>query len=297
VLIAHKVIDALLGRGNRHKLIPIKGITEFQRQNVARLLEASQKFDFGDLMLEKNPNGVAGRWLLPALTHEECKFWEQGLIPLPFKACWYEFVINNSRSGLLVLQDMEGEKPGTYIHRIDYVLGEEVIFDGVLLGVEGATEEGLRCTLSGNTHAIESLRKTGELHDAVIMNAPLAIYLTMMLSSRSTEISVAPEQKFLNRKKIKKGLTPLPAHRIVHIVPNKYREAAESEARAERRMPRLHWRRSHLRHFDHQTGNSKYMPDLAYKGTQGWWVTVVPRMLVGRPELGEVTHEYKLEKL
>ena len=36
------------------------------------------------------------------------------------------------------------------------------------------------------------------------------------------------------------------------------------------------------------------MPDLTYKGTQGWWVTVISRMLVGSPELGELTHEYKL---
>jgi hypothetical protein len=293
VLIAHKVIDALLGRGNRYKLLPIKGVTPKQRQDIASVLDASQKFDFGDLMLEKTGN--TGRWLLPALSREECKFWEQGLIPLPFKSCWYEFVIGTSRSGLLVMQDMAGELPGTYIHRIDYVLGEEVIFDGVLLGIEGATEDGLRCSMSGNTHAIDSLRKRGELHDAVIMNGPLAIYLTMMLGSRTTEITVGPVPKFLNRKKVQKGETPLPAHRIVHIVPNKYRQAAEREALAERRLPRLHWRRSHLRHFDHQTGNSKYMPDLVYKGTQGWWATVVPRMLVGNPSLGELSHEYRVD--
>ena len=292
MLIAHKVIDALLNRGNRYKLFPVAGVTEKQRRDVAACIDAAQKFDFGDLMLETT--GEAGHWFLPKLSSDELQFWQQGLIPLPFKLCWYEFVINNCRSGMLVMQDAGEAKAGTYIHRADFVLGDKIMFDGVLLGIESADSEGLRCSLSGNATAIEGLKRTGELNEAVVMNGPLAIYLTMMLNSRTTEIETVEPPKFLNRKKIKRGVTPLPAHRVVHIVPAKFREQAEREAVAERRLPRLHWRRSHLRHFDHQTGNSKYMPDLTYKGTQGWWVTVISRMLVGSPELGELTHEYKL---
>ena len=158
-------------------------------------------------MLEKPKDG---QWRLPGLSHDELKYWGQGLFPLPFQACWYEFVINNCRSGLLIVQDMADKPPGTYLYRLDFVEGDIVLFDGVLLYIGSVVEDGLRYSLSGNTYMIDSLKAQGKLWVNVIMNGPLAIYLTMMLNSRTTEIETVEPPKFLNRKKVKRGVTPLP---------------------------------------------------------------------------------------
>ena len=33
----------------------------------------------------------------------------------------------------------------------------------------------------------------------------------------------------------------------------------------------------------------------AYKGTVGWWISIIPRFLVGHAELDELSHEYRVQ--
>src|SRR3546814_264923 len=81
-------------------------------------------------------------------------------------------------------------------------------------------------------------------------------YLLIMLSSRSTEVDVVPAPDRLNRARARKGKkAPIPAHRVVSIIPHRIAAEMRREAGAEgdrvlRSTPRLHWRRSHIRMRD-----------------------------------------------
>jgi len=121
---------------------------------------------------------------------------------------------------------------------------------------------------------------------------PLVDYLTLMLHSRTTEVHVEHAPERLNKRRMEHGKVPLPAHRAVNIVPLSYRTSPRGAGT--HASPRLHWRRSHKRHFEERTGGAVWVPAEQWKGKVGWWVTVVPRFLVGKAELGEVSHEYRV---
>src|SRR3546814_11003463 len=78
-------------------------------------------------------------------------------------------------------------------------------------------------------------------------------YLLIMLSSRSTEVDVVPAPDRLNRARARKGKNaPIPAHRVVSIIPHRIAaelrtEAGADGARVLRQNPRLHRRRAHIR--------------------------------------------------
>lgn len=326
MLIAHKVIDALVGTG---ELIPIPGTSKHGREHMAQMIRAAQKFDFGDLLLEPIPKNE-GHWLLPRLSDDEMDWWRGGLIPLPFQTVWYEFVIGQTRSAVLVY---EPEPDIWKVERIEYV-NKQVLYDGVACVVQRSTavqsdkprdttlgvdyqglfreavaheaaviagfpgwispDKKLKLKLEGNDEFLHVMRGSSDfIRDNLGMNVPLAIYLTLMLSSRTTEVRQAPpESPKLNKARIKRGKEPLPSHRIVRIVPESFRKASVLEGYAQRRAPRLHWRRSHLRHYDHRVPSAQWSEQLDHEGRKGWWVTVIARQLVGRSELGEVSHDY-----
>lgn len=128
-----------------------------------------------------------------------------------------------------------------------------------------------------------------ELHlDA---DADLAIYMTMMLSSRTTEVRYEAPPEKLNRARMKRGNTPLPAHRIVTIVPGKYIDQGDAQG-GTHRSPRLHWRRSHRRHYPNRVPSAVWLDSEQHKGVTGWWVGIIARQLVGLAKDGEVSHEY-----
>lgn len=272
MLIAHKVIDALRGRDKKYTLILVPGMPDKATcEDVAELINRAQKFDFGDLVLEqKDDNSYA----IPALTEDEKNFWREGLIPLPFPVCWYEWVLGGFRSGLLVLE----REPELWVHRIDFVR-DEVLFDGVAVQLDRQPVIGsnhIRATLSGNYTLLNSL--AGErVSGWIATSGLLAIYLTLMLNSKSTESVVEPAPAKLNAARVKRGHAPLAAHRVVRIVPRRF-QYERGPLGHERLSPRLHWRRSHLRHY----ADGK--------------MVVIARMLVGKAELGEVSHEYRIGK-
>lgn len=276
MLVAHKIIDALRSTDKKYVAPPLLGVTKEHQRQVADIIQIAEKFDFGDLMFEPTPDHTG--WHLPALTSDEQSFWHEGLIPLPTKVCWYEFVIGTTRSGLLVVD----EDPLWHIQRLDFDNGREVMFDGVIISMSRTTtvkNTPLTVELHGNTSLIDRLKMSPEkeylLRDCLAVSGPLAVYLTLMLNSRSTSIVTEKAPAKLNAARLKRGHAPLPQHRIVTIVPKNYSHVKGADG-VERRSPRLHWRRTHLRHLP--TGRA----------------IVIARMLVGKAELGEVSHEYRI---
>lgn len=291
MLVIHHIIDALRGKSKKYQTMSLPGVTEQKCSDMATLLNDAEKFDFGTLVLEKKPE--SDEWLLPKLTKDELQFWCQDLIPLPAPACWFEFTINNSRSGVFVVED--GDR--WLINRIDFC-PPDVLFDAVVVSINKlnvAEEKDIDIFLHGNQSMIDAMRDNDLWKRAsVASSAPMALYLTLMLNSKTTEILPEAAPKTLNKARAKKGKALLAAHRIVTIVPSRYQHESENEGRSLRRPPRLHWRRSHKRHFDHHVPSAIWAPEEQHRDRKGWWVAVIPRCLVSRAELGEVSHEYRV---
>lgn len=304
MLVAHHIIDVLTGAAKRPPLLQLPGLTSDDCNRAATMIHNAQKFDFGDLHLEPMKDDV-GQWKLPEFTDDERDFWIQGLIPLPYPAVWYEFTLNRSRSGLLVWQ--RGEDDSIWmVERIDYTQNG-VLFMGIvsILNRFRATNDSLHIEIGGNTELYDILLRSTERNpdmqyvtgSNINTAAMLALYMTLMLNSRSTEIEPGPPPPpKLNKKRASAGHTPLAEHSIVRIVPERYRNAAQKEAVGTHRPPRLHWRRSHLRHYDRHTPSSKWVPNATHEGKTGWWIAVISRQLVGRSDLGEISHEYRIEE-
>lgn len=325
-LFAHKAIDALRD-SKRYKLYDVLGHLKHERKRTAAsMIVEAQKFDFGSLHLEKLSE-EEGTWAIPAMTTEEMEWWRDGLIPLPFPICWYEFVINGWRSGLLVYQPSD-QPDKWYVERIEYIhTDDEIMYDGLISRVELVPgKKELPVDVIGNDEALEELGKPKLkkfLNSNLLANIPLAIYLTLMLNSKSTEVRRAEVSTALRKSQMKKGRTPLPDHRIVTIVPQRFRDVDEpGHQGGTHRAPRLHWRRSHQRHYKNSKVVVPKQADPAQairealaqrEGTAAkptaWvelqagettttymvdYTVVIARMLVGRADLGEVSHEYRI---
>lgn len=272
-LAAHKFIDGLLGRGNKYSVWQIKGLEGSSKIHIAGLIRDAEKFDFEELHLEPSPTpGLTGSWAAPRLTDDEVGFWSSELLPLPAPLCWYEWDLNRNRSGMLVTE-VDG---GWAAARLDIVAGNQILWDGIW--VRCFYPNPYQIQVYGNDELRELMKDSRHFMEAnVEAIIPLARYFTLMLNSRSTTVVRVTPDAALNKSRTKKGLTKLAEHRVVRIVPDKFKYERDpvTGKLTERRAPRLHWRRSHLRHYE----NGK--------------VAVIPRCLVGRAENGNVSHEYK----
>lgn len=302
-MIAHHIVDVLLGNVKTPKLIDILAPTRERCERAAKLLRVAQKFDFRTLVLEPNPDLVsAGKhgWKMPRLTPNEIEFWIEGLLPLPFPVVWYEFTLGGSRSGLLVYESDDGNLLHT--ERIDWNGEHGVLYDGLVATVDRSKTkpDDMEIEVVGESKVIAALEATARMQllmDANVGSSPyLSLYFTLMLHSRTTEIATGPKpDPALQKRRVQRGREPLPAHRIVTIVPDRYWDVGEHQG-GTHRPPRLHWRRSHKRHYEESTPSAKWVPNENYRGRLGWWVSIIPRHLVGRADLGEVSHEYRIER-
>jgi hypothetical protein len=314
-LMLPRLIDDLLGRVNRSQLIKLPG-SELMIPEFVALARKAEKFSFGEIPLELDPDpahAINGRpiWIQPMITKVEHEAWDEGLIPLPAPVCWFEFILGGEPSGMLVLKTHRDIK----VQRVDY---EPKKGTGVFTGVwversEAELDKELRLNTSngasyfqrgdqiyrasGPQKALDFIALAKSKGTKVLNLAAdhyLTMYLTLMLYSSTTEFQQQEAPAKLNKARVKSGHEPLPPHRIVTIVPGRYLERKEAQG-GTHASPRLHWRRSHKRHFDHQTGNARWLGNEVYKGQTGWYVTIVPRCLVGLAELGEVSHEYRIQ--
>lgn len=278
----HRFVDALR-RVGKIPLVRVPGVTIKMELEAAKRIEAAMKFDFGDLILEKateaeHPGGSA--YMLPQITPDEQEFWREGLIPLPFPICWYECNIGNGRAGFLIYE--EGPLWGVERYDMTTSYGRlELLFDGCNVLVDRTDpvrENGdLPMKLGGNPTVVRMVQME-ELTQSMNWSAAgcLAIYLTLMLNSRSTESRREVPPPKLNKAKGKRGRALLAPHTVVHIVPQRYRSEHDPATGKTHASPRLHWRRSHVRTYE--TGKK----------------VVIARMLVGKAELGTLSHEYRI---
>lgn len=315
-LMLPRLLDDLLGKVNRSGLIKFPG-SDAAIPEFVDLVRKAEKFSFGTLPLVQDTdlkNSIGGRalWVQPQITKVEHEAWDEGLIPLPGPVCWFEYLLGDEPSGMLVLKTEQDIK----VQRTDY---NPKTGSGVFTGcwvekapVEPGTAlqykddtpapyfqrgEGLY-QVTGPQKAIDFSRLAKEQGKDVLNLASdhyLTMYLTLMLYSSTTEFKQEDAPAKLNKARVRSGHEPLPPHRIVTIVPGRYVERKDAQG-GTHASPRLHWRRSHKRHFDRQTGNAKWLSNEVYKGQTGWYVTIVPRCLVGLAELGEVSHEYRVQQ-
>ncbi len=296
MLIAHHIIDTLRSGKTPYQVLTYPDVSQDREftEAAASLIEKAEKFDFGELVLEqvpeeKHPNSVmfpdGAIYRPPPLSEEERGFWAEGFIPLPAPLIWLEFSLGGSRTGLLVIEEgMEWA-----CSRFDVVNGV-LAYDGSRVcanRTESLVEGGLRVSMIAHDSVAMRAKEDTQYRHNNLAGMALVIYMVLMIHSRTTERIAAPEgPPKLNKKRASKGKSPLQAHTVVNIVPNSYRDAAEQGGT--HASPRLHWRRSHLRRYEKQTTASKWSEQ------HQAWVAVIPRMLVGKAELGEVSHHYKV---
>jgi len=285
------LIDDLEGRVKHSTLIKIPG-SEHSVDNFLVLVKQAEKFSFGEIPLERNPNpkeAIAGIpvWMQPEITEVEQEAWDLGLIPLPAPICWYEYILGGEPSGCLVI----GTGGEIRVQRVDYNAKQRKgVFSGVFVEKESPGQY-IAHGPKPATDFIRNLHKAGKRVMNLSADHYLVTYLTLMLSSLTTDIHVVPAPHRLNKSRMKAGNAPLPPHRVVTIVPDRYVDRGPSQG-GTHRSPRLHWRRSHKRHHEHRTPSAVYSPHEVHKGLTGWWITLIARQLVGKKEAGEVSHEY-----
>lgn len=282
-LMLSQLIDDLEGRVPRSRLLFVTGEREPLKAATSEFIDLAhqaEKFDFGELPFEETGNIVQGRstWMPPTITPTEKGAWDDGLIPLPSPICWYEFLLGHSRSGLLVRNLSRVE-----VQRVDYSPKQGLgVFHGCWTYPKGDAYVAF-----GPPEALTMVDKLRQKTPVMNLGADhhLAVYLTLMLNSRTTEKSMHVPSAALNKARERRGDEPLHVHRIVNLVPRRF--IYSSSGQGTHSSPRLHWRRSHLRTFDHATPGSKFIEGRG-------WCTLIPRSLIGKEEVGTVEHEYKV---
>ncbi len=268
-MLAHKFLEGLIPADHREEVVSLA---------VMR----AQKFYFGEIPTEPGKETAFGHTCrIPLPSEVEFQAWEDGLLPLPFPLVWYECLIEGERNGLLIIENPSKDVSSWAVTRLTYfpqhrsTLVSPHTLEAQYKG--GEHFQGLNVRIHTSRAVPYDLNESNyDAYDMAAVN--LAIYLTVMISSRTTEVDVKTAPKMLNKGRIKKGRPPLFEHRVVRIVPHRYIDRPDGTSGVTRNSPRLHWRRSHVRTL--------------HKGTDQEKKVLISRFLVGKKELGEITHDY-----
>lgn len=262
-------------------------------QDILVLLTNAERFDFGDLILEKHDEeyplytGDDGQqWKAPKLSEDELEFWFEGLIPVPAPICWYEFAINSCISGFIVIDDEEGH---IAVQRIEFEKTPNnpasVLIDTVWAWLNRDRTVGITITDDRSRELLtKKLKNDPGWASTMYGTGPyIMIYLTLMINSQTTEVRKVVPNADTNRLRRLRGKALLKPHTVVTIVPIRFidEEKTNNNHPGSGSKKRLHWRRSHLRTY--------------HRGEPEEFKKVIPRFLVGRRELGEITHEYRIK--
>jgi hypothetical protein len=295
-------IDICRGRERMKATAGLQPETLLEAMMLARLAEA---FDFGQLPLEADS---ARNFRVPRLTIGEWTMYREGVLPFPAPLCWFEFRLETA-SGLLIdtrdpehidVQRFDFGKSQDGLDELPVGIWARIDYADILAPDRPATADH-RVTIWSHDPKMKTMIKSvpqASLLELFGHIPQLAFYMNLMLNSRSTEIKNCVPPERLNKARERRGATPLPPHRVVTIVPYRFVDVGlvKGADGVERRAPRIHWRRSHIRHQDHQTERSKWAPDHEYKGKTGWHLIPIPRFLVAKKADSEITHEYRLSK-
>lgn len=291
-MIHHKLIDGLRYREDGIPVICLspdapRSAIEATAEDFARRMERAAVFVFENLPVALDGEGSID---LPGLEAEEQEMFAEGLIPLPFETCWFEtsvtiapghreifgFLVEQLPGGgicVRALRTMQHAQPieleGHSVREYADLTGEVWLVlpaaDGKGLNID--TRDPLnvgraRAELTGSDYARRVSGETGFVG-----------WLTLMLSSRSTQVDRVPAPDKLNKQRVKRGRVAIAPHTVVSIIPRDVaarmradREDAQGQLRA---SPRLHWRRSHRRTY--ASGKTLVIPRLliGYKNHAG----------------------------
>lgn len=293
---AHRMIEMLRNYASNGIGPPINEITDPKQPGLfANLIEVAEKFDFGPLVLEKDLSGPH-KYKLPDLTDVEWDVWGQKLITLPSNPSWFKYELNGVRSALLVYSTENEEEQDRWCV-VRFELAPRLWWDAVMVAVKRESQkhndytraEMHSCWIKTNLLTDDEKRMLwgDQTH--------MSIYLTLALASKTTEKKAVKAPTFTNKQRAKKGKAPLPAHTVVRIVPYRYISESQREAGRTHASPRLHFRRAHIRVFDHRTPGSTYVDGYIAGRKVTGWVVPIAQTLVGKAEDGEVSHEYFVE--
>jgi hypothetical protein len=265
MLVAHKIIDALNGVSTKLHLRHSPNAKEIDRISIVEQITASVKFDFGRLPLLAKGDGKFGNI---QLLDEEILWWADGFIPLPYPLSWFEWNIGEARQCALIKENADSWSMSFFGHDD---LGRW-LWNGVSMVVrkeQSTFFEDSNCLDWGKDQRLNKL-KFQAIGDTTFLaqhkdtlpqrlsgTFNLCMYLTLALSSKSTDRVVEAAPTKLNVKREQSGKSPLFNHTIVDIAPQRYISSSENGSQGHRSSPRMHRRRSHLRHLDHEVSGAR----------------------------------------
>ncbi|KJS38083.1 MAG: hypothetical protein VR70_10845 [Rhodospirillaceae bacterium BRH_c57] len=270
-MIQHHVIDALKGgRGGPGLAVPSLDPVSTQHflnwmDEIAERIQAAHAFEFLNVPVEDCGDGTMD---LPGCEAEELAMHNEGMLPLPYEASWFEVPsLEGMETLCLLVEELPDEKafpefthPRWQVTPFHFVRLPEhpqpiLQATGECWFVLGDPKQGRPAILPldqfGGAEAM--FGHTGLSHaDRIKGESGMLLYLVLMLHSKTTETENIPAPEKLNRARVKKGKAPLPALSRVSIIPKGIaaqmrKDAGESGEGALRSSPRLHWRRSHVR--------------------------------------------------
>jgi len=273
MLISHKIIDALRGHDDGLQVLVAPGCdANLARVTLSAAIEGAAKFDFGTLALISR-DGSGQTFKSPEVDDEELEWWAEGYISLPFKTAWYEWTIGSARH-CAFLQETTEAWSLIYLQPDD--LGRYLLTGLVATAKRerGTIVNGkIKYMVTGNVAF--GTRFENEFKPRIGSAFALAIFLTLGIHSKSSLVNKEDAPAKLNRKRAEKGRAPLQAHTVVDVFPKIF---FRSDGLGTHASPRLHKRRSHLRHYKHQVPRGKLVEDGPLKGS---WAVVIPWCWVG----------------
>lgn len=255
------------------------------------LAQSAERFDFGALHTEAVEDvnfGGMPAYKMPEITDEEYGFWYDGLIPLPSPVSWYEFSVNDVRSGLMVTELKRGlltveQDDGIWTQRIEFGKNQPMMIDGTWVQMDKTF--GLKLVnndpqLMVRLNALDA-DKCGMMYGS---SCPLIIYFSLMLNSKSTDVRrIEPTKEQTKLRRQLGRAAPSPYTRVTIIPARYYRDAREHEGTKEaRKSPCMHWRRSHVRTINEGEPNEKKI--------------LIARQIIARRELPGVPRDHYVVK-
>jgi hypothetical protein len=218
---SHQITDVITGKSTKYKLVPIDPVNQADLNTLARRIQDAEKFEFVSIPLE--PARESDRYNVPDVNQDEMDAWNAGLLPLPAPLCWYEFRMVENLFSLLITS-----QPNRWKIQPLFMSKDEVMVDGITLSMEMIN--GKETILCGFDHSLSVQQQWLTENTDYMGYVGLALYLTLMVNSRSTVLTkVAPPAK-LNKARLKRNATPLADHTVVRIVPDDYIRASREES-------------------------------------------------------------------
>ena len=279
MMIAHQLVEALRKRDMitpplaegfvRNEETYAAVGTEWRYQ--ADFIVGAHKFDFGSQLQTIAEDNALG--------DTATDFIQTGVFRLPFDDVYYEGSVDvqagrmtfGVAASVLVTND-EGHAIGG-----DGILGFRPFVrrpDGAWVdtGVVGIVSP----TADVDFHIIQDYALENEVTH--LLNAAMGLILsgTIALQSKDTATDSVEAPAKLNSRRAKRGRPPIFEHRVVRVAPSRSGGPATA-VYGDRRSPRLHWRRGHVRTL--------------FSGCK----VPVSACLVGSSELGFVAHDYRVD--